>query len=135
MGAWGFKHFENDSASDWLYDFSENSTIAFLVETLESILEDKYLDSDTSSAGLAAIESITLIKGESSEDIEELEGVKIKDIESVLNIDIYKKCIIAIDRILSKENNELYELWEESESFEDWKKEVEYLRDRIRKLN
>jgi hypothetical protein len=133
MGAWGFKNFENDSASDWLYYFSEKCTLKFLLKTIKAVQKEKdYLDSDVSSECLAAIESIAIIKGVSSEDIEELEEVNIKKVEKELNQDIYKECIISIDRILSKENNELYELWEESESFEDWKKEVEYLRDRIR---
>lgn len=135
MGAWGHKNFENDDASDWLYDFSENNTIDFLIETIEVVFEEDYLESDISSATLAAIEAIALIKGVSNEDIEELEGVKIKKIEKELNGKIYNRCILSIDRILNKENNELYELWEETESFEDWINEVKNLRNRIEKLN
>lgn len=134
MGAWGISNFENDAAGDWLYDFSENSTIDFLTETIEAVFKEEYIESDISSATLAAIESIALIKGDSNEDIDELEGVKINKIKKSLNAEIFKKCILSIDKILSKENNELYELWEESESFEDWINEVKDLRNRIQRL-
>jgi len=134
MGAWGIKNFENDTAGDWLYDFEENSTIEFLEETLDAVFLEQFLDGDIASAALAAMEAVTLIKGNSRENAEEIENVTIKLIEKKLDRNFYNKCIQVIDRILSKENNELFELWEESDLFTEWKNVVSDLKTRILNL-
>jgi hypothetical protein len=128
MGAWGIGNFENDAAGDWLYEFGENPTKEFLEQTLETVFKEEYLDSDIASEVLASIESITLIMGNSEE---ELENIDFDTLENNFDTALFDKSIKCIDRILEKENNELYELWEESESFEDWKKIVLDLKNRI----
>jgi len=121
MGAWGIGNFENDSAGDWLYEFGENPTKVFLEKTLKVVFEEEYLDSDIASEVLASIESITLIMGNSKEDKEDLENIDFDTLKNDFDTVLFDKSIKCIERILEKENNELYELWEESESFEDWK--------------
>ncbi len=131
MGAWGIGNFDNDSASDWLYDFGENSTKDFLEKTLDAVFEEEYLDSDIASEALSAIEAIALIMGDSKEDKEELENVDFDTLKRSFDTTLFDKSVKCIDRILEKNNNELYELWEESESFEDWKNVVLDLKTRI----
>ncbi len=131
MGAWGIGNFENDSAGDWLYEFEENPTKDFLKKTLEAVFKEEYLDSDIASEALSAIEAITLIMGNSKEDEEELESIDFDVLKNQFNRPLYDKSINCINRILEKSNNELYELWEESESFEDWKHVVLDLKQRV----
>lgn len=135
MGAWGIGNFENDAAGDWLYEFGENPTQEFLKKTLDAIFEEEYLDSDIASEALAAIEAITLIKGNSKEDKEELEGIDFDTLKNDFDKVIFDKSIKCIDRVLEKNNNELYELWEESESFDDWINTVLDLKKRIKNLS
>jgi len=116
MGAWGIGNFENDAAGDWLYEFGENSTKEFLEQTLETVFKEEYLDSDIVSEVLASIESITLIMGNSKEDKEELENIDFDTLKNDFDTVLFDKSIKCIERILEKENNGLYELWEESES-------------------
>lgn len=126
-------NFENDSASDWLYEFKENPTKDFLEKTLDAIFKEEYLDSDVALEALSAIEAITLIKGKSKED-EELENIDFDVLKKEFDSSLYHKSAKCIDRILDKNNNELYELWEESESFEDWKNVISGLKNRIESL-
>jgi hypothetical protein len=134
MGAWGIGNFENDSAGDWLYEFGENPTKVFLEKTLDTVFKEEYLDSDIASEALATIEAITLIMGNSKEDKEELENVDFDTLKSSFDTALYDKSIKCLNRILEKNNNELYELWEESESFEDWKNVVLDLKNRVYSL-
>ena len=131
MGAWGIGNFENDSAGDWLYEFGENPTKKFLEKTLDIVFKEEYLDSDIASEVLASIESITLIMGNSKEDEEELENIDFDTLKNDFDTVLFDKSIKCVNRILEKSNNELYELWEESESFEDWKNVVLDLKKRI----
>ena len=131
MGAWGIGNFENDSAGDWLYEFGENPTKKFLEKTLDIVFKEEYLDSDIASEVLASIESITLIMGNSKEDEEELENIDFDTLKNDFDTVLFDKSIKCVNRILEKSNNELYELWEESQSFEDWKNVVLDLKKRI----
>ncbi|MDO7135936.1 DUF4259 domain-containing protein [Algibacter lectus] len=131
MGAWGIGNFENYSAGDWLYEFGESPTKVFLEKTLETVFEEEYLDSDIASEALSAIEAIALIKGNSKEDEEELEGVDFDALKKDFDKALFDKSTKCINRILEKNNNELYELWEESESFEAWRNVVLDLKNRV----
>lgn len=134
MGVWGIGNFDNDSASDWLYEFEGNPTRDFLEKTLDTVFNEEYLDSNLASEALTAIEAITLIMGNSKEDEEELENVDFEVLKNNFDTSLFDKSIKCINRILEKSNNELYTLWEESESFEDWKNVVLDLKTRIESL-
>ncbi|CAA0235031.1 DUF4259 domain-containing protein [Tenacibaculum maritimum] len=131
MGAWGVGNFDNDSAKDWLYNFIEHPTKSFLERTLETIFKEKYLDFDIATEALASIEVISLVMGNSKEDKEELENINIEALKNSFDKILFDKSIKCINRILDKNDNELYELWEESEYFENWKKVVLNLKEQI----
>ena len=69
--------------------------------------------------------------GNSKEELGELESVDFDTLKSSFDMALYDKSIKCINRILEKKNNELYELWEESESFEDWKNIILDLKNRV----
>ena len=47
MGTWGFRNFENDTASDWVFYFEENSTIKVIEKTINKVIdEENYLNAD-----------------------------------------------------------------------------------------
>ncbi|QEY25226.1 DUF4259 domain-containing protein [Neisseria zalophi] len=133
MGAWGTGNFENDEACDWLYEFGEQPTRGFLEKTLDAVYEDEYLESNIAVEVLAAIETIALIMGNSKENPPGLEDIDI-DFETIKNSfdkALFDKAIKSINRILDKNDNELYELWEGDE---DWENVVLDLRKRINEL-
>jgi len=134
MGAWEIGNFDNDTAGDWLYEFGENPTKNFLEKTLDAVFEEEYIASDVASEALAAIEVISIIKNNSKENKEELEDLEDVDLEVLkkeIDATLYNKSIKCIDLILDKMNSELYDLWEESDSFEDWKNVLLDLKKRI----
>lgn len=134
MGAWGIGNFENDSANDWLYEFEENPTKDFLEKTLDTIFKEEYLDSDVAMEVLASIETITLIMENSKENKEELENIDFESIRNSFDKLLFDKSVKCINRILEENNNELYELWKETELFEDWKNTVLDLKMRMMKM-
>ena len=57
MGAWGVGVFENDTASDWIYELEKSSGDSLLRATLSQALEPAdYLDADIGSNALAGFQ-------------------------------------------------------------------------------
>ena len=134
MGAWNISNFDNDTAGDWLYEFEENPSIVFLEKTIDSVFKEEYIDSDIALEALAAIEVITLIKGDSKEkreELEALENINFEVLGNEINATLYNKSIKCCNLILNEENSELYDLWEESDSLDDWKDVILDLKQRI----
>jgi hypothetical protein len=119
MGAWGIKNFENDSALDWLGDFSENQNAEFIEETLLVVLENEdYLEVDDCSYALAAAEILAALNHHKSSDFPEegLEEILSIHVENLTELkELAKTTILKI-----KSNSELKELWEESEEYDQW---------------
>lgn len=139
MGTWGLKNFENDGAADFTDDVLGNGK-NLIKETILKVSEmnsDEYLEAPDCENALAAIEFIAAYKGNPSDDLPEDISLWIKE-NDLLNfkssffskkVNIVDLSLKAIDRILL--NSELKELWEESSEFEDWKKVVLDLKERI----
>ena len=64
MGTWGTGTFENDGASDWVYDLEETKApVQFLSDTLKAGLNDEYLESGDAENALAAAEVVAALLG------------------------------------------------------------------------
>ncbi len=131
MGAWDTGPFDNDDASDWLYELAESSdtsVIASVLNTVENI-GDAYLEAPECSQALAAAEIVAAFKGHPSEGIPE----NAKDwIENHQNLDVSE--LIPISQIVVERirtNSELKELWEESEYAPKWHSSLEDLLARL----
>ncbi len=114
MGAWGVKPFENDSASDFLYEFENNSFEEILKNAFE--LEDEdYIEVDEGSVIVAASEILAkIIKNKENELPDNLK------IDKNINIkELSKKAKNSLEIVIS-ENSELNELWQESDEYEKW---------------
>ena len=121
MGAWEITNFSNDTAMDWTYDFEEDPTITLLEETIASIFEDEYLDSDIASEALAAIEVVAAAQGRPATDFpKDITADQLTGVAGTLTPEFINACRKALDRITNPEDNELYELWNEAGHAEDW---------------
>jgi len=121
MGAWEITNFGNDTAMDWMFDFEKDPTISLLQETIESVFEDDYLDSDIASEALAAIEIVAAARGHRASDFpEDVTADRLAAIASTITPQFIDDCKKALARIIDAEDNELYELWEEAGHMEDW---------------
>jgi len=131
MGAWGIKNFENDSALDWLGDFSENQDPGFIEETLLVVLENEEdLEADDCCYALAAAEILAALNKNKSSDFPEegLEEILSLQVENLTELkELAKTSILKI-----KSNSELKALWEESDEYSQW---IEVLDDLEKRLS
>lgn len=134
MGAWGTCVFDNDTACDWAYGLEAQGDLALIERTLDTVLAagDEYLDASDAEEALAAIEAIARLQGHwgvrnsyTANTDAWVEQVKLQPSEMLL-----QKAHAVIDRILG-EDSELLELWDDSDSLDEWKRAVEDLRSRV----
>lgn len=134
MGAWGEGIFENDAVLDWKYELLECKGIEFLADVFEEILNEEYLEADTSSVGLGAAEIIAALQGKPGTEIESRTAY----VEDLIEwMDLYRGqgselkpiALKVVKRI--KEDSELRDLWEESSGLEDWLKILNDLEGRL----
>ena len=115
MGAWGTGPFDNDSASDIMWDIRESS----LAEWLQEINPDD-IDDDEGS-GVVAVAA--LITGVKPEFFDEDDTAAWNEILSHVSDDQRQHVKSLLNVVLTPGKSELYELWEETgvdESFTEW---------------
>ena len=131
MGAWGTGHFENDTALDWVYDLEKSKDEKILWNAIEAVMSEDYVDSDIAVEALAALEVAAGLQGRQSTDLpEEVEKWLSKHDSIKLPDNFYGRANDALEKIISAES-ELKDLWEESDSLDEWLTEVINLRERI----
>jgi Domain of unknown function (DUF4259) len=129
MGAWSTGIFDNDSAMDWIYEFSDNPSLQVLHTTFENIINnDDFIDSDDGSAALVAAEVLAAILGKKSAEYPE-------DIEVFTKLipdpNLVNKGLLAISRVAESNQSELKQLWQESGDDLDWQNQIKDLQKRL----
>ncbi|HEX6106490.1 MAG TPA: DUF4259 domain-containing protein [Gemmatimonadales bacterium] len=130
MGAWGVGTFENDEASDWIYQLEETTDAELLTSTLRAAAEPEgYLEAPTCSEALAAAEVVAALVGRPSPDLPEevrswvaAHRVRVPD-------DLRALSVRAIDQVAA--DSELKELWAETKEQREWADRLEELRGRL----
>lgn len=134
MGAWDTTPFANDSASDWLAELVHAGNISMVDEALDAVLGcgGDFLEASVAEEGIAAAEVTAWLygrPGKSAEDTEALEGwvddQELDDDEGRL-----RRARRTVDRVFNAPS-ELKETWEEAEDFEEWRKSLADLKDRL----
>ena len=120
MGAWGHNTFDNDDASDWVYELEESSDLTAITDALNAVTDDAedYIEAPECSNALAAAEVVAALNGNPSPDlpdtVREWIAGKLAP-ESSLNAKAHR----AVDVVLT--DSELKELWEENaEDYPKW---------------
>ena len=136
MGAWGNGIFENDTAADWVYQLEGCTDLSIIDKTLDNALHADYLDSDDACEALAAIETLTRLQGRGGEPSAYTEAVDqwVAANPLAVSLPIIEKSLKVIDLTLSS-NSELFELWAETDELDDWKNEINDLRQRLMDKN
>jgi uncharacterized protein DUF4259 len=130
VGAWGAGSFDNDDAMDWVSGLAEGSGDNALREALAPFAstDDSYLEAPTCSIAIAAAEAVAAARGHPSASApEEVAGWAEK--KPVVATDLVTLARAAVDRIARK--SELKELWDESDSADDWRTGMSDLRRRL----
>jgi Domain of unknown function (DUF4259) len=128
MGAWGSGNFENDSALDWVADLGDPGDVRRALETTARG-EAHYIDADEGSAALAAAEVVAASLGNPPSDVTE------EITTFVARHDVSDLAPLArevVDRVASNhDDSELYDLWEEADSLDEWSGVLDGLRSRL----
>ncbi|AJY76738.1 DUF4259 domain-containing protein [Paenibacillus beijingensis] len=129
MGAWGYGNFENDIVLDWVEDLLDTQDLRLISESINTVLDDSYLDAATASIAVGAIEILAAMQNRpGTEDYDD-------ELEDWINqhkgqgTNLLVTANEALGKILTI--SELKELWQESENYEDWVKTIKELEERL----
>ncbi len=132
MGAWGAGSFENDTACDWVWDLEETDDLSLVEAALERVLVagSAYLEAPDAEEALAACEVVARLRGNTGDDAEPVDEWVSTHRQLQIAPALAQKSLAVIGRIEGLES-ELAELWEQSESFAEWKASIADLKARI----
>jgi hypothetical protein len=130
MGANGAKNFENDDASDWVYDLTESDGPELLTEAFAIVEKLDFADAPDCCIALAAAEVVAAAKGKPSSDLPD----EIRTwLENQDHLDKFKKLDKRAAKVAKKvqAKSELRDQWEESDDWHNWQMAVEGLLKRL----
>ena len=133
MAAWGTKTFEEDTANDWILELtSSEEPRDFLIDSLST--DPGYIEADQGSCILAASETLIALLDEPRTGIpgELVDWVGDNECEDVS--DLPEVALAAINKVIGDES-ELFEIWSESEDFDEWQENVEQMREVLQSLS
>ena len=135
MGAWNIGSFDNDDASDWLYELEGSEDTAVIADALDAVANrrGKYLEAPECLIAIAAAEIVSALREQPAGCLPDNAAAWI---EENRNLDVSNLVPVAqavIERIRS--NSELQELWDESEHASKWHSSLESLITRLKIAN
>ena len=120
MGAWGTGSFENDDASDWVYDL-EGSTDASVVRAALTLVatagDDAYVERPEAACAIAAGEVVAAATGSPGPQLPEDVGRWLGLHGASITEDLRELAVRGVTRARAK--SELRELWDEAGD-EEW---------------
>jgi hypothetical protein len=132
MGAWGSDSFENDDAADWLGQFCDAPNKQSIADALATVVDmdaADYLEAPDCCVGIAAAEIVAAQKGAPNPKLAMEAKACITKLEAA-DANIISLALKALERI--KNNSELKELWDESETSAEWYSSISNLEDRLK---
>ena len=133
MGAWGYNIFENDSALDFIWEIEEaEDCLGLITEVFTLGISADYLDEDDCSNILtaAAVIDSALFKTEYNDAEgafdEIVEKIDVKTASKLKNL-----AASALEAVLG-EKSELRDLWSESPDYDNWKKSITDIIERLK---
>ncbi len=128
MGSWGTAAFDNDDASDWVYQL-EKGGITAVESAVADALRATDLEVPVDVNAIAAAEVVAAALGRPADalpdDVQELVG----GLSASVTADHAVRARTAVERVL--EGSEVAELWGESDDDAAWRASVEDLIERL----
>lgn len=134
MGAWGAGNFDNDTALDWVYELEETDDLFLIESAINAVVDEEYIDADVGCEALVAMEAVARLMGNFGKENPYSEDLDRWVQEHPLNID--DRLLIRSKKaleLITGEQSELKELWEETEEYEAWLQELKNLGTRLNK--
>lgn len=134
MGAWNHDAFGNDTACDWAQGLQEVTDLSLVQAALDAALQEEAeaLDADIACEALAAIEVVARLRGHAGFTNAYTEGVDdwVAQTRLVPPERLVEQALAALD-LIGGPASELKELWDESDSAQDWQDSLAELRARL----
>lgn len=128
MGAWGTGHFENDEASDFLYEVEESKNFDLLEAKINEVLESKAEDAHSACEAVAASAILAAVQTGNAAGLPDDAAAWVKTLSQAPPIALLEQAARVLEMILSSDESELRQLWEENEEdFPDWRTSIEVL--------
>lgn len=130
MGAWGAGAFDNDDAMDWVAELEGAEDEAVLVAAFEEIPEEagEYLEAPDCSMAIAAAEVVAALRGKPADDLPEEVSAWVEK-KAAPKQSVVALAKAALKRIAAE--SELQELWDESDSRDEWHGRIADLQKRL----
>ena len=138
MGAWGYGHFQNDAALDFMDEIeTAEDPKAVINDALVNATESEYLESDDGNAAIVAAAYIDRQVNGTKFSLQGDEGSLDVDTfaDRHLGVDFYELREIALEamqKVLS-DDSEVNELWSENEKdYPAWRQGIEQMMERLK---
>jgi hypothetical protein len=137
MGAWGVGVFENDDASDWVYELEQSSDLSVVQQALAEVAarggsaDDDGPDASDSAAALAAAEVVAMLRGRPGDGVPDDVGKWVAALGEPASGELVELARAAVRQVLAA--SELKDLYDEAgvESSEEWEACVDDLLTRL----
>jgi len=118
MGAWGVLPFENDNASDWVWNLEEAEDTSVLSEALEAVTSQDEIIEECEE-GIAAAEVVAALLGKPLAELpDEVTDFVKRQGKKKPSAELIKQAVTVVRRIVEASN--LKEAWDESGSAKEW---------------
>lgn len=128
MGAWGTGAFDNDDASDWVYELEDGG-----IDAIESVLDDAVRSSDlyapTDVNAIAAAEVVAAAIGRPVTGLREDIIALVGTVAASVTPEHVARARTAVERVLAA--SEVAELWAETDNDVEWRGLVQDLIERL----
>jgi hypothetical protein len=128
MGAWGSGAFENDDAMDWVGELKALGAEDVGLILVEATTEAEYLEAPACSIAVAAAEAVATLNGTPAAHIPK-EVVQWARAHGRATPELLDSAVNAVRRI--RTNSELKDLWQESDGFDEWSRDIQDLERRL----
>jgi hypothetical protein len=120
MGAWACGPFDNDDASDWVYELEGADDLGLCRDAIEeAALVSGYLDLGEGARAMAAAEVLAAAAGRRGGDLPEDVDAWLDTIRPEATSEDLAMARRAVERVKGRDS-ELAELWAESDSRIEW---------------
>ena len=130
MGAWGHGPFENDDAGDWVWELAESEDFSLVQAALETVTRpgNDFLEAPDCSIAVAAAAVVAASLGRPDPSLPEEASAWVAEHGAPPKplVALAKKALAAI-----KSKSELRDLWEETETFDDWVRSLVVIEGRL----
>jgi len=131
MGAWDIGPFDNNDASDWLFELEDSTDTSAIAEALSAVTDigEEYPEAPECCNALAAAEIIAALRSHPIAKLPDSAQTWVEEHEELDVSSLVPAAQSAIQRI--RTDSELKELWDESDDAAKWYETLDDLSARL----